>query len=70
MRRPMSASTKQYDVKDVGLAKGGQDLIDWASREMPVLLLIRERFAREKPISRTRGPPWNTTARRRNASAI
>jgi adenosylhomocysteinase len=46
----MGASIKQYDVKNIGLAKAGQDLIDWASREMPVLLLIRERFAREKPL--------------------
>ncbi len=46
----MGASIKQFDVKNIGLAKAGQDLIDWASREMPVLLLIRERFAREKPL--------------------
>ena len=47
----MGTTTKTYDVKDIGLAKAGQDLIDWASREMPVLLLIRERFAREKPLA-------------------
>jgi len=46
----MGTHTKTYDVKDIGLAKTGQDLIDWASREMPVLLLIQERFAREKPL--------------------
>ncbi|HEY8641595.1 MAG TPA: adenosylhomocysteinase [Candidatus Dormibacteraeota bacterium] len=46
----MGTSTKTYDVKDIGLAGAGQDLVDWASREMPVLLLIRERFAKEKPL--------------------
>ncbi|GAC1656101.1 MAG: adenosylhomocysteinase [Candidatus Dormibacteraceae bacterium] len=39
------------DVKDLGLAKQGQDLIDWAAREMPVLLLIRDRFRAEKPLA-------------------
>jgi adenosylhomocysteinase len=38
------------DVKDMGLAKEGQGLIDWAAREMPVLLLIRDRFRAEKPL--------------------
>ncbi|MDQ6918934.1 MAG: adenosylhomocysteinase [Candidatus Dormibacteraeota bacterium] len=39
------------DVKDLGLAKEGQGLIDWAAREMPVLLLIRDRFRTEKPLA-------------------
>src|SRR6202521_2768932 len=38
------------DVKDLALAKEGQGLIDWAAREMPVLLLIRDRFRQEKPL--------------------
>ncbi|HET7467389.1 MAG TPA: adenosylhomocysteinase [Candidatus Dormibacteraeota bacterium] len=38
------------DVKDMKLAGEGQNLIDWAAREMPVLLLIRERFAKEQPL--------------------
>ncbi len=38
------------DVKDLKLAAEGQDLIDWAAREMPVLLLIRQRFAKEQPL--------------------
>ena len=38
------------DVKDLGLAKEGQGLIDWAAREMPVLLLIRDRFRDEKQL--------------------
>ncbi|HXM56126.1 MAG TPA: adenosylhomocysteinase [Candidatus Dormibacteraeota bacterium] len=37
-------------MKDRGLKGAGDDLIEWAAREMPVLLSIRERFAREKPL--------------------
>src|SRR5919202_3040109 len=39
----------RFDIKDPGLASHGQARIAWAAREMPVLALIRERFAREKP---------------------
>ena len=48
------ASTKNYDIKDPTLAEGGRRRIDWASREMPVMKLIRERFGAEKPLSGTR----------------
>ncbi len=41
---------KDYDVKDMALASEGQASIDWAANEMPVLKLIKERFAREKPL--------------------
>src|SRR5512136_2362756 len=41
---------ENYDVKDVKLAEGGRRRIDWAEREMPVLRLIRERFAKERPL--------------------
>jgi adenosylhomocysteinase len=37
-----------YDVKDKSLAGIGKQRIEWAYREMPVVGLIRERFAREK----------------------
>jgi adenosylhomocysteinase len=40
----------RYDVKDRALADQGKLRIEWASREMPVLQLIRERFSREKPL--------------------
>jgi adenosylhomocysteinase len=40
-----------YDVKDIGLAGDGKRRIEWAEREMPVLRLIRERFAEEKPLN-------------------
>ena len=46
----MKVSTKGNDVKDLNLATQGQDLIDWAEREMPVLRLIRARFAKEQPL--------------------
>lgn len=38
------------DVKDLGLAPLGRQRIDWASREMPVLAQIRQRFAQEQPL--------------------
>jgi adenosylhomocysteinase len=41
---------KAADIKDSKLAADGQNLIDWAEREMPVLRLIRERFAKEEPL--------------------
>jgi len=39
-----------YKVKDLGLAEKGDLLIEWASRHMPVLNKIRERFEEEKPL--------------------
>ena len=46
----MKVSSRGSDVKDQELAAQGQDLVDWAAREMPVLGLIRERFAKEQPL--------------------
>ncbi len=42
---------ENFDVKDTRLAEGGRRKIDWAEREMPVLRLIRERFAKERPLA-------------------
>jgi adenosylhomocysteinase len=42
------------DVRERNLAAEGKLRIEWASREMPVLNLIRERFAREKPLKGAR----------------
>ncbi|MDO8577932.1 MAG: adenosylhomocysteinase [Dehalococcoidales bacterium] len=42
-------AAKNYDVKDLSLAKAGRQRIEWAGREMPVIRSIRERFAKEKP---------------------
>jgi adenosylhomocysteinase len=47
----MSVEARTSDVKNPDLAPQGQDLIEWAAREMPVLLLIRERFEREQPLA-------------------
>ena len=40
----------QYDCKDLNLADGGRDRIDWAEERMPVLRMIRERFHKERPL--------------------
>jgi len=44
----------EYDIKDPKLAEGGRYRIEWAAREMPVLQLIRERFAKERPLDGVR----------------
>jgi adenosylhomocysteinase len=46
----LRVSSRGSDVKDQGLAVQGQDLIDWAAREMPVLTLIRQRFTKDQPL--------------------
>jgi len=40
----------KYDIRDMKLANQGRDKVEWAEEAMPVLRLIRERFAREKPL--------------------
>lgn len=39
-----------HDIKDISLAASGRLRIEWADNYMPVLALIRERFAKEKPL--------------------
>ena len=46
--------TRNYDVKNVKLADGGRYRIEWGEQEMPVLRLIRERFAKEQPLKGVR----------------
>jgi len=46
----LKVSSQGSDVKDAKLAAQGQDLIDWAAREMPVLTLIKARFLKEQPL--------------------
>jgi adenosylhomocysteinase len=46
-----STTTTSGDVKDRSLASRGRSRIEWAAKDMPVLALIRERFAREQPLS-------------------
>ena len=49
----MTATVTQpnYEVKDLALAPKGNQRIEWAAREMPVIKQIRERFAQEKPLA-------------------
>src|SRR5256885_13436877 len=45
---------KPHDVKDLKLAEKGRGRIEWASRSMPVLANIQERFRKEKPLKGVR----------------
>jgi adenosylhomocysteinase len=38
-------------IKDKNLAEHGKKRIEWAERDMPVLRLVKERFAKEKPLA-------------------
>jgi len=42
------------DIKDIKSAPAGKLKIEWAARQMPVLELIKERFAKEKPLKNIR----------------
>jgi len=46
-----TAANLKADVKDMSLAAKGKKRIEWASRSMPVLELIRKRFLNEKPLA-------------------
>ncbi len=39
-----------YDIRDIRLADKGRFRMQWAAREMPVLDLIEQRFAKEQPL--------------------
>ncbi len=39
----------EHDIKDSALSSAGKKRIEWADRDMPVLRIVRERFAKEKP---------------------
>jgi adenosylhomocysteinase len=43
-----------FDIKEPKLAEGGRLRIEWAEREMPVLRMICERFAKERPLAGVR----------------
>ena len=43
-----------YDIHDPSLADQGRDRIEWARTEMPVLRLIHDRFAQERPLTGAR----------------
>lgn len=46
----MKKKSIDFDVKDLSLSSQGKLNIEWAEVQMPVLRLIRERFAKEKPL--------------------
>ncbi len=50
----MASPKAKGDVKDLSLATLGVNRIQWGEREMGVLRLIKDRFAREKPLAGTR----------------
>jgi adenosylhomocysteinase len=39
-----------YEISDLSLAESGRNRINWNEGDMPVLLGIRERFAKERPL--------------------
>jgi adenosylhomocysteinase len=45
-----SGASPAHDITDLGRAAEGVRRVEWAEREMPVLRLIRERFAEERPL--------------------
>ncbi len=47
----MTTTTIPCEITDIKLAELGRKRIEWAAKEMPVLLKIRERFAKEKPLT-------------------
>lgn len=46
----MTINSKKFDVKNLELSEKGKLNIEWAEQQMPVLRLIRKRFAKEKPL--------------------
>jgi len=40
----------EYKVKDMSLAEEGRDLIDYAEKHMPVLMHLREKYSKTKPL--------------------
>ena len=46
----MATKSTRGDIKDPSLAKAGVNRMEWAARDMPVIGLIRERFAKERPL--------------------
>jgi adenosylhomocysteinase len=54
-KRKLSAAARSgralpHDVRDLDLAEAGRRRIEWADEQMPVLRIIRERFAKQKPL--------------------
>jgi adenosylhomocysteinase len=47
----MNAKAGQYKVADLKLADEGSRLIEWAESRMPVLMAIREKYRKTKPLA-------------------
>lgn len=47
----MLATEVNYDIKDINLADQGENNIQWAIKDMPVLSKIKARFEKEKPFA-------------------
>ena len=47
----MLATEMKCDIKDINLAEQGENNIQWAIKDMPVLEKIKARFEREKPFA-------------------
>lgn len=54
MQHEKEVESIEHDIKDLSLADKGKLRIEWAGYSMPVLKLIRERFAKEKPLKGVR----------------
>jgi adenosylhomocysteinase len=48
-KKAQKSAPVECDVKDLSLAERGRLRIEWAGRSMPVLHLIRDRFAKSRP---------------------
>jgi adenosylhomocysteinase len=46
----MSRGKVNHDIRDIELADKGKLRVEWAERTMPVVRMIRERFAKERPL--------------------
>lgn len=46
----LEMTKRGFDVANPSLHKDGELRVDWAGREMPVLSILRERFAKNKPL--------------------
>src|SRR5271156_687297 len=51
---PVNKTAVGSEIKDIGLAPTGRQRIERAGADMPVLAMIRERFAKEKPFKGVR----------------
>ncbi len=61
----------KYDIKDISLAEKGRLRIEWAAKDMPVLSLIKKRFAKDKPLAGIRiGACLHVTTETANLMAV